>query len=96
MVGGMQGQVNESRGVGGILRGRKEGNLFPSARSTTKTVLLLFSLFTASDFVLGYIHERTIPAGVISVVGGLLSTAYYLLMWKWASKDDGGSDLFRQ
>jgi hypothetical protein len=46
--------------------------------------------------VLGYIHERTIPAGVISVVGGLLSTAYYLLMWKWASKDDGGSDLFRQ
>ncbi len=28
-----------------------------------KAIVLLFSLFVASDFVLGYIMERSIPAG---------------------------------
>jgi len=51
-----------------------------------KAIVLLFSLFVASDFVLGYIRERSVPAGVISVVGGLFSTAFYLLLYWWALK----------
>jgi hypothetical protein len=34
------------------------------------------------DFVLGYIHERSVPAGVISAVGGLFGTAFYLLIFR--------------
>lgn len=60
----------------------------PSTRSTTKAILFIFSLCTVSDFVLGYIHERSIPAGVISVVGGLFGTIFYLFLWKWMWKDN--------
>jgi hypothetical protein len=55
-----------------------------------KTILLLFSLFVVSDFVLGYIKERSIPAGVISIFGGLFSTAFYLLLFWWGSRKDKG------
>lgn len=40
------------------------------------------------DFVCGYVHERTIPAGVISVVGGLFGAAFYLLVLKWLVEHD--------
>jgi hypothetical protein len=54
----------------------------------------LFSLFVVSDFALGYIRERSIPAGVVSIFGGLFSTAFYLILFWWRSrkgKDDTGS-----
>ena len=59
-----------------------------------KAILLLFSLFVISDFALGYIRERSIPAGVISTFGGLFSTAFYLILFWWGSRkgnDDSGS-----
>lgn len=52
-------------------------------------VVLIFSLCALGDFVLGYFHQRTISAGVVSVVGGLLSTAFYLLLMQpWKGKDE--------
>ena len=60
-----------------------------------KAILLaLFSLFAVSDFALDYIREGSIPAGVISTSGGLLSTVFYLLLFCWGSRksrDDSGS-----
>jgi hypothetical protein len=58
----------------------------PHTRSTTKAILFIFLLCSVSDFSLGYVHERSIPAGVISVVGGLFGTAFYLFLWKWLWK----------
>jgi len=52
----------------------------------TKAILLVFSICTMVDFAFGYIHKRTIPAGVIGVFGGLFSTAVALLFLKWTSK----------
>ena len=54
----------------------------------------MFSLCAVADFILGYIHERSVPAGVISVVGGLFGTAFYVLVLKWflnGSDQRGGS-----
>jgi ribosomal protein L40E len=50
---------------------------------TAKAIVLVFSLCAVADFIFGYIHERSVPAGVISVVGGLFGTAFYLLVLKW-------------
>src|ERR1019366_2613600 len=69
------------RGSGGAAQGVLTSNSKScggrSMDNRVKDIVLLFSLFVASDFVLGYIRERSIPAGVISVVGGLFSTAFY-------------------
>jgi hypothetical protein len=46
----------------------------------------MFLIFAVVDFIWGYIHERSVPAGVISAVGGLFGTAWYLLLWKWLLK----------
>lgn len=50
-----------------------------------KSVLLLFGLFLVSDFIWGYVRERSIPAGIISIAGGLFSTAFYLLLFWFRS-----------
>jgi hypothetical protein len=50
-----------------------------------KGILLVFALCAAFDFGWGYFHQRSIPAGVIGVIGGLFGTAFYLLAmrpWK--------------
>src|SRR5438552_9358473 len=53
-----------------------------------RAMSLLFLLFVLSDFVLGYLRERSIPAGIISIFGGLLSTAFYLLLYWWGTRRD--------
>jgi hypothetical protein len=51
-------------------------------------ILLIFSVGALVDFVLGYIHERTISAGIVTAVFGLLGTAFYLhITQPWKSKD---------
>jgi hypothetical protein len=47
---------------------------------TAGVIVLIFSLCAVADFILGYFRERTISAGVISVVGGLFGTAFFLLI----------------
>ena len=65
----------------------------PSTGTSTKVILLVFSLCAVCDFVWGYVHERSIPAGVISVLGGLFGTAWYylLLVWPWKGNDKSGA-----
>lgn len=58
---------------------------------SAKAIFLIFVLCAVCDFVWGYVHERSIPAGVLSVIGGLFGTAFYLLVtYPW--KDDTKSD----
>jgi O-antigen/teichoic acid export membrane protein len=57
--------------------------------TAVKAIVLVFLLCAAFDFVWGYVHERSVPAGVISVVGGLFGTAFFLLVfWPWKDKND--------
>jgi len=53
----------------------------------------LFSLFVVSEFALGYVTERSISAGVISIFAGLFSTAFGGLFFGGSrrGKDDSGS-----
>ena len=63
--------------------------------TSTKTIVLIFVLCAVGDFVWGYVHERSIPAGVFSVIGGLFGTAFYLLVtYPW--KDDTKTDASRR
>jgi len=55
-------------------------DLHPGPSISTKAILLVFSICTIVDFAFGYIHKRTISAGVISVFGGLFSTDVALLI----------------
>jgi hypothetical protein len=80
----------------------KVSHRLPSARST-KAILVLFVLFVVVDFVLGYFRGRSFSAGVISIFGGLLSTAFYLTLFWWRSgpksadeaDDDHSKDMAR-
>jgi hypothetical protein len=48
------------------------------------------SVCAVIDFVWGYVHEHSISAGVISVVGGLFSSTWYLLLfWDRDNISDG-------
>ena len=38
------------------------------------------------DFIWGYFRERSVPAGVITAVGGLFGTAWYLLLGRWMTQ----------
>jgi hypothetical protein len=60
--------------------------------STAKGVLLLFALCAVFDFLWGYFRGRSLPAGVISVVGGLFSTALFALLFMWWRKSEHNSD----
>jgi len=42
---------------------------------TTKAIVLIFALCALCDFVWGYIHKRSVLAGVVWVVLGLPATA---------------------
>jgi hypothetical protein len=69
-----------------VLSPSQEGNSLPKTVSA-KAILLIFAVCAVSDFILGYLHERTFPAGIISVVGGLFCTAFYVLRLKWFMED---------
>src|ERR1035441_5516167 len=60
----------------------------PLLRTFSLPRWLLFSSLgcAAIDFVWGYFRERSVPAGVISAVGGLFGTAWYLLLGRWMSQ----------
>lgn len=53
---------------------------------TVRSILLFFFLCAVCDFIWGYAHGGSFPASVISVVGGLFGTAFYLLLF-WPRKD---------
>jgi hypothetical protein len=65
-----------------VLLSTHEGSRLPKTVSA-KAIFFIFALCAVSDFILGYVHERSIPAGVISVFGGLFGTAFYVLILKW-------------
>jgi len=62
-------------------------------------MFIIFLGCAVIDFIWGFIGERSVPAGVISVVGGLLGTASYLLLDNWitllltGSQDNENSSL---
>jgi len=62
-------------------------------------MFIIFLGCAVIDFIWGFIGERSVPAGVISVVGGLLGTAWYLLLDNWitllltGSQDNENSSL---
>jgi hypothetical protein len=57
--------------------------------TAAKAIVLVFLLCAVFDFVWGYVHERSVLAGVISVVGGLFGTAFFLLVfWPWKDKNN--------
>lgn len=58
----------------------------PPDTFSAKVVLVIFLGCAVIDFIWGYIHQRSVPAGVISAVGGLFGTAWYLLLGKWLLK----------
>jgi len=60
--------------------------------STAKGILLIFSLCAVFDFLLGYFRGRSFPAGVISVVGGLFSTALFVFFFMCGRKDKDETD----
>jgi hypothetical protein len=59
-----------------------------------KGALIVLLLCVAADFVLGYIRHRSVQAGILHIFGGLLSTAFFLLLyWLRTEKDkDGGAE----
>src|ERR1019366_9396604 len=59
-----------------------QGTDSPNTRGSIRVVLLIFLVCAVFDSVLGYIHERSVPAGVISAVGGLFGTAFYLFLFR--------------
>lgn len=73
-----------------VLSPTHEGNRLPKTVSA-KAIFLIFALCAVSDFILGYLHERSLPGGMISVVGGLFGTAFYVLLLKlllkWLMED---------
>ena len=57
-------------------------------RNRARGILLVFVLCGACDFVWGYIHERSVLAGVTGIVLGLFGTAWYLfLLGGWKNGD---------
>ena len=50
-------------------------------RVSPKVIVLIFLLCALFDFVWGYVHERSVSAGVISIVLGLFGTAFYALVF---------------
>jgi len=57
----------------------------PAKTTSAKAILAIFLGCAAIDFVWGYIHERSVAAGVVAIVLGLFGTAWYLFLfgvWK--------------
>ncbi len=49
-------------------------------RRIAGSVAFIFVLCAIIDFILGYIHGRTMSAGVISAVLGLFGTTFYWII----------------
>lgn len=59
-----------------------------SRGSTTKVILLVFSLCALVDFVWSYVEKRSVAEGVISAALGLFGTAWYVyLSWDWWNRE---------
>ena len=57
----------------------------PSKTTSAKAILAIFLGCAAIDFIWGYIHERSVVAGVVAIVLGLFGTAWYVFLlggWK--------------
>jgi membrane associated rhomboid family serine protease len=64
------------------------GSIMPVSRMTTesisgKTILLIFVLCAAADFLWGYFNGHTLGAAVIAAILGLFGTAFYVF---WLSR----------
>jgi O-antigen/teichoic acid export membrane protein len=60
--------------------------------STAKGVLLLFALCAVFDLLWGYSRGHSLSAAVISIVGGLFSTALFALLFVWGRKGKHDTD----
>jgi uncharacterized membrane protein len=50
---------------------------------------LIFVVCAVVDFIMGYIHGRTMSAGVIRAVLGLFGTTFYLFIFRpWKGNDE--------
>ena len=57
----------------------------PTKSTSAKAILAIFVGCAAIDFIWGYIHERSLIAGVVAIVLGLFGTAWYAFLfgvWK--------------
>jgi len=54
---------------------------FPPKEITGAGILFVFLLCAVFDFVRGDIGGHSVPAGLITVVGGIFGTAFYLLLF---------------
>lgn len=57
----------------------------PARKISANAILAIFLACAAIDFIWGYIHERSVVAGVVAIVLGLFGTAWYLFLfgvWK--------------
>jgi hypothetical protein len=55
----------------------------PAKTTSAKAILAIFRC-AAIDFIWGYIHERSVVAGVVAIVLGLFGTAWYVfLLGRW-------------
>jgi hypothetical protein len=46
-----------------------------------KSIFFIFAVCAVIDFLLSYFDHRSVPFGVISAVGGLFGTAFYLFLF---------------
>ena len=60
----------------------------PNRRNGAAVILLAFVVGGVFDLVWGYIHERSVVAGVVFIILGLFGTAWYLLLFGASRKDD--------
>jgi hypothetical protein len=57
----------------------------PARKTSANAILAIFLACAAIDFIWGYIHERSVVAGMIAIVLGLFGTAWYVFLlggWK--------------
>jgi hypothetical protein len=57
----------------------------PARKTSANAILAIFLACAAIDFIWGYIHERSVVAGVVAIVLGLFGTAWYVFLlggWK--------------
>jgi len=53
----------------------------PAKATSAKAILAIFLGCATIDFIWGYIHERSVAAGVVAIVLGLFGTAWYLFLF---------------
>ena len=59
----------------------QDSNSVTIQRRSGKSIFLIFLICAVIDFLLSYFDHRSIPFGVISAVGGLFGTAFYLFLF---------------